>query len=152
MYFSVYQPSQTTLLTLSGGKLSEADWQQLYEDVLCLMKDSRQARRTMMMIAISQNDAERPNATWRRRFAELRNQSQQIPSVLTAIVTQSLLIRGIITAINWIVPAKPTEHTIAVNSFEEAHVWLRQKTQTSLDYIIEMHQQGLAMLPKREFM
>jgi spore coat protein CotF len=149
MYFSVYQPSQTTLLTLSGGKFAEADWQQLYEDVLCLMKNSRQAQKTMIMIAIAQNDTERPNATWRRRLAELRNQGQQIPSVLTVMVTQSLLLRGVITAMNWIVPARSNEQTTAVNSFEEAHIWLRQKTQDSLDYLIEMHKQGLSMLPKR---
>ena len=151
MYCSVYQPSQTTLLCLSEGTLSDADWQRIYNDVVRLLQDSKQAQRDMLMVAIAHN-TERPNATWRRKLAELRNQNQQIPRILSVIVTPSLLLRGIITAMNWIVPAKPTEQTIAADNFEEAHAWLRQKTQDPLDYLIEMHQQCLAMLPKRALM
>lgn len=149
MYISVYEPSHTTMLLITAGKISEAEWQAMYDDSLRLMAESARTKQEMIMVTLTQPDTERPNANWRRKLAELRNHSTGVQS-LSVIVTSSILISGVITAINWITPANSKEKLVAKSSFEEAHAWLVQETKRPLEHLIAMHKTALSRLQKQQ--
>lgn len=148
MYISIYNSAHTTTLSLMSGKLSEAEWQTIYDNLVRQTEDAIRTRQDFIFVSIAHPDAERPNATWRRKLAELRNKSEQPLRGYSVIVTSSLLLRGVITTINWIVPAKPGGKITVVETFEEALAWLQKETNKPLDYLIEMHRSCLAQLPK----
>jgi hypothetical protein len=131
---------------MTQGKISDAEWQVMYDDVTRMMEDAIRAKQDFILVSISNTNAERPNASWRRKFAELRTKNDQLPRALSVIVTSSLLLRGVMTAINWVIPAKAKEKTIAVDTFEEGLVWLRNETERPLHYLHGMHRECLAKL------
>jgi hypothetical protein len=140
MYFSVYDSDQTTLVSITSGKLSDEEWQEFYEDIMRLVDECKRAGKEFILVAIAGPDTERPNASWRRKLAEIRHHSNDaVHRSLTALVTSSLLLRGVITALNWIVPKRSKDKIMSVNSFEEAHKWLSKETQRPLAYLPDMY-------------
>lgn len=61
-----------------------------------------------------------PNATWRRRIAEAS--ASYPPNCVFALVSDSAMIRGIATAINWLRPA--TYDFTSTATFDEAFQWM----------------------------
>lgn len=55
-------------------------------------------------ILVVPNDWPRPNATYRRRFAELRDRLQY--PMIFCLISPSPIIRSVVTAVNWISPPK----------------------------------------------
>jgi hypothetical protein len=146
MYTSVYEPSHTTLLAVPMGKLTDSEWQTLYEDLHLSAKDSDRKQTDGLVIFITQPNTERPNATWRRRLAELRKLGYSPPRARLALVTSSILLRGLFTTLNWIVPMPAYEKMLAVETFEEACAWLVQETGRPLDYLASMHKTALSRI------
>lgn len=69
-----------------------------------------------------------PNAAWRKRMAEASTSLRSKP--VLAFCSQSPLVRGIVTAVNWLRPP-PYEFT-TVSSFEEGQAWLESRRGESL--------------------
>jgi hypothetical protein len=66
-----------------------------------------------------------PNAVWRKRMAEASSSLKSRP--LVAFASESPLVRGVVTAINWLRPA-PFEFTVT-STFDDAVRWIEQKRQ-----------------------
>lgn len=64
-----------------------------------------------------------PNAAWRKKMAEASKDYP--PNCLYAMVSESVVVRGVVTAINWLRP--PTYDFVAVATMEEALAWLRER-------------------------
>lgn len=64
-----------------------------------------------------------PNAAWRSRMAEASKRLRSRPALVFA--SSSPLVRGIVTAVNWLRPP-PYEFT-TVSTFEEGVAWLEEK-------------------------
>ena len=64
-----------------------------------------------------------PNAAWRKRMAEASAHLRSRPTL--AFCSPSPLVRGIVTAVNWLRPP-PYEFT-TVGSFEDGTAWLQKK-------------------------
>jgi hypothetical protein len=60
-----------------------------------------------------------PNSRERRRFADLESACLSAPSLLI-LVTQSPLLRGILTAVSWIYPRNARWRSVACESFADA--------------------------------
>ena len=61
-----------------------------------------------------------PNARWRQQIAEASKAYP--PNCAFALVSESVLVRGVLTAINWLRP--PTYDVIAVATVDEALAWV----------------------------
>lgn len=61
-----------------------------------------------------------PNARWRRRIAEASESYP--PNCLFAVVAESVVVRGTVTAINWLRP--PTYDLTVVGTIPEALAWV----------------------------
>jgi hypothetical protein len=140
MYFSQYDPNQATLLGVTTGKFSDQDCQKICDDITRLTAESHQAHKDLIIFIIAQPDTERPNATQRRMLGDLRKTSNAPYAAHSVLVTPSLLLRGIITALHWIIPARGNEKTVAFNTFGEAHVWLVNERKKPLPHLIDMYQ------------
>jgi hypothetical protein len=66
---------------------------------------------------------EPPDAFWRRRFA-VQRQAMRAPCVFTSIVTTSKVLRGVLTAINWISPAPAHVKSVHHATVDEAAAWI----------------------------
>src|SRR5579871_5828259 len=69
-----------------------------------------------------------PDAKWRRRIADASADIK--PPALFGLVSESRLVRGTVTAINWI---RPPAYTIGIHStFEDAVAWAERERGTKL--------------------
>jgi hypothetical protein len=66
-----------------------------------------------------------PNALWRKRIAEASGSLKSRP--LLAFASESPLVRGVLTAINWLRPP-PFEFAVT-STFDDAVHWVEQKRQ-----------------------
>jgi hypothetical protein len=69
-----------------------------------------------------------PNAAWRKRMAEASTSLRSKP--VLAFCSQSPLVRGIVTAVNWLRP--PPYEFNTVSTFEEGLAWLEARRGESL--------------------
>ena len=143
MYISVYEPLQTSMVLITAGKISDAEWQAVYDDALRLMEEAARTQRDMIMVTLAQPDTESPNANWRRKLAELRTKNTTNVRSLSVIVTPSLLLGGVITAINWITPANAREKLVTKSTFKEALDWLQKETGRPLEHLVVMHKTAI---------
>jgi hypothetical protein len=128
MYTAIYMKDEGVLLSVfSGREHTDADYLGFWEAGQTLDADgATRADGTIINFMFITNNAPRPGAAWRKRFAEAQAKLRT-PHRINAIVTQSALIRGTLTVINWISPA-PENHEIHVfANAEDALQWLERR-------------------------
>ena len=84
-------------------------WQQLYRNA--------RGRPAVGLVVVPAGHAQ-PNAHWRRRFAEVHG-NETAPMEI-AVVTESALIRGVITAVNWLMRSRANCHSHAFSTVDAA--------------------------------
>ena len=129
--------------------MGDASWQAMYDDIARLKQESLQRQRDLIMVAIAEADTERPNANWRRKLSELRNHESNKTRGFSALISPSLLLRGLVTTINWISPPSSKGKLVAIETIEEAISWLQRETGRSMSYLGEMHRACLREAKKR---
>jgi hypothetical protein len=137
----VYHPAQTTLLTMISGAVTDQEWQEMYDALLLIIEDSRRKKTSPIIISFSDPSTTRPNATWRKKLAETRNLGDKSRRSFFVLVTSSAMLRGLMIAINWIVPKADTEENHVVNGFTEAYRWLQERSGSQLSYIPAMYEE-----------
>jgi hypothetical protein len=128
MYTSIYMKDEGVLLSVFSGRVhTDADYLGFWEAGQRLDADGcARADGTIINFMFITNNAPRPGAVWRKRFAE-GQAKLRAPQRINAIVTQSALIRGTLTVINWLSPA-PENHEIQVfSNAESALQWLERR-------------------------
>jgi hypothetical protein len=119
----VYDRPTALLLALLGGPPhAEDEWGQLIEAIRELDKNGAADGLETLLVAVTTPETPRPDATWRRRFAELKLELRARRRY-TALITTSLLLRGAMTAINWIVPQSKRGEVAVFGTFGEAVEW-----------------------------
>jgi hypothetical protein len=76
----------------------------------------------------------RPSATTRKRVTDVIKRSR-VRKYFFAMVTESILIRGILTAIQWVQPAPPGHEYTAHATFEDAARWLEERRGAPLPFL-----------------
>jgi hypothetical protein len=117
------------LACMAGGQVT-SDHERVYEAIEDLDRGGRERRHAIGMIFVVSRDNPAPEAYWRRRFAEQRN-TLRSPRVLLAMVTQSAIMRGVLTAMSWIAPEPVNMTTITHATFEESAEWMEANQGTS---------------------
>lgn len=106
----------------AGSHNSDADYELYCSSIQRLDKiGSRSRLRVALLVADRSNPV--PNAAWRRRIAEVSSNIR--PNTLFVLVSERAIVRGIMTAINWMRP--PTYKARAVTNFEEAIELVRRE-------------------------
>jgi hypothetical protein len=87
-------------------------------------------------------DTEPPSAPWRRRMAEQRK-GMVAPRVFSSIVARSPMIRGVMTAMNWISPDPAHVMTRWHATFEDGAAWIAATHGTLVPVLRRLHEEVL---------
>jgi uncharacterized protein YjiS (DUF1127 family) len=103
---------------------------QQYQELLDLFYavDAEAAARggeSLTFTVVTANQIERPNATWRRRFADLRT-DLRARRRLSVLISDSIILRGAIKVMNWLQPPPPEEQMGIFATFEEGVCWVEE--------------------------
>jgi hypothetical protein len=118
-----YNPSLHLLCARASGRMLAADNESLIAAVAELDRRGVVEKHATAFLMDLVPNAEAPDAYWRRRFAEQRKASAA-PRVFNAVVTTSRLLRGVLTAMNWVSPEAPHVKSIHCATWDEAASWL----------------------------
>jgi hypothetical protein len=118
-----YNPSLNVLCIRASGPQVASENEKLMAAVDELDRDGRTQKRPVAFILDLHPGAEPPDAHWRKRFAEQRK-NMGAPRVFIAVVTTSRVLRGVMTAMNWISPDPPHVRSVNHATVEEAAAWV----------------------------
>jgi hypothetical protein len=118
-----YNRSLHLLCARAGGGQVPADNERLIAAVAQLDRDGQADRQAVAFLLDLAPDAEAPDAYWRRRFAEQRK-AAAAPRVFNAVVTTSRLLRGVLTAMNWVSPEPAHVKSVHHATWDEAAAWI----------------------------
>jgi hypothetical protein len=117
------------LVASMSGTHVAADHERVYAAIGGLDRRGKVDARAVALLFVVAKGTESPDAHWRRRFAEQRKNFGS-PHVFLAMVTDSALMRGVLTAMSWISP-EPSHVTSATRAtFEEAAAWIERRQGT----------------------
>jgi hypothetical protein len=143
MYASRLEEAEGILLSVLWGKNSpedfdryEAQWERL--DKIGLTR----ADGTALHIVAFHHIVERPDATQRKRVADMRRRTKT-PHPIGALVSESVVARGLLRVIQWIAPPPPHFRLGVFESFEESAQWAEAQMKRSLPMIRGLYQEAL---------
>jgi hypothetical protein len=132
-----YEASLHVLCARSSGPQVYAENEKLVTALAELDRNGRAAKHIIAFILDLTPGVEPPDAYWRRRFAEQRK-GLEAPGVFISIVTTSRVLRGVLTAMNWISPEGPHVKSVHHATWEEAAAWVERMQGTSVVAIRSM--------------
>jgi hypothetical protein len=139
MYTSGYCAKSAMLVILFTGEDSgDAEYQQMIEGWSRLYREA-EGRLAIGVVVVERGHVP-PNAGWRRRIALVHREAKGPRHI--AVVTSNPLIRAVITAVDWITPPGPNQHTWAFASLEEAVKGLEKQTLRPLDRLRALHHEA----------
>jgi hypothetical protein len=98
----------------------------LHEELMAAIQkaDDQGAARnhSVAIMLVLDPGAPAPGATWRQRYAEQRA-AMRSPRVCISIVTQSMVLRGVLTAMNWLKPEPPHVKSAPHSTIQESIAW-----------------------------
>jgi hypothetical protein len=106
----------------SGSTNTDDDYERYVESFVHLDKIATR-RELPAGILFVDRESPMPNARWRKRMAEASASLRSRP--LIAFASESPLVRGVVTAINWLRPP-PFEFSVT-SSFDDAVTWIEGK-------------------------
>src|SRR4051812_32086536 len=118
LYIASDLDDRVVVWLFTGPTNSDDDFQRYVDsmakfDALCAGKDGA-------AVLISDSGNPGPDSAWRKKIADASTTLASKPAF--ALVSQSALLRGVMTAINWIRP--PSYPCKAVATLDEAERWL----------------------------
>jgi hypothetical protein len=121
VYAFAYDRRSSTLVGIKGGEVSTGvDYQSLIDSINQLWAEASATPFATFVLVIDPGQ-ETPSPLWRQRIAEARTTTQPFRIV---IVTSSVVMRGVMTAINWIRPNGAGQKTVSRATLEETIAWL----------------------------
>ena len=107
------------------GAVSDDDYAQCLNSMIEFEREVRRHPDGLSAVLVTDPGVEAVPPSWRKRMAAF-NDSVQAPRYLLAIVTPSSVVRGILTAINWLSPARVGHQRRAHESFADACNWIEK--------------------------
>jgi hypothetical protein len=132
-----------TVGVFTGSSDTDADWALSIESVRAMDDVALAQRAPLVCIMVVGPESPRPPPLWRKRMAEGQN-AVRSPFYYFALVAPSALIRGVFTAINWMVKPKFIAHRArATSTFAEATHWVRHSTGTAYPSLERLYGEAL---------
>jgi hypothetical protein len=126
-----YSESFHVLCARASGTNQAADHQKLLAAVDELDRNGRAKAHPIAFVLDLAPDCQPPDAYWRKRFAEQRK-GFKAPKVFTAVITTSTILRGVLTAMNWVSADPPHVRSVHHATFDEAAAWIQATQGTSV--------------------
>jgi len=117
------------------GTVSDDDYALCLSSMTEFERTTRGLPEGIAAILVTDPGVEAVPPSWRKRMASF-NDSVQASRYMLSIVTPSSVVRGILTAINWLSPPRQGHQRKAHESFAEACTWIeksRGRPQLQLD-------------------
>ncbi len=113
----------------------------------CLPPDAtpEELSRPRAVILVLDSRCPPPSAKWRKKIADLRN-DQPYAHYGFALITKSAVLRGVLTAINWISRASPRFDTAPFATFDEGAMWLERHWKHSAPVLNKLYQKARSQL------
>lgn len=122
VYFYADDPAFAVSVVVHRSASSDADHARYVDRFQDFDARSRE-HKAPVFILLAEAGSEPPDAKWRKRIADASRNVNE--NSLVVFVSESTLIRGIVTAINWIRP--PHYATTVVGSIHEAIEWVEKR-------------------------
>jgi hypothetical protein len=120
MYTFAFDSAGSAFVGLkSGPPCTDVDYQRLIDAHGRFWAEASKRSLPKLVLVIDSGQTP-PSPRWRQRMAAIRDQSRPFRS---AIVTSSLIERGIITALNWLRPPGFGQKIVSTETFDEAVAW-----------------------------
>ncbi len=120
MYTFALDAGASALVGLkSGGICTDADYERLIDAHRRFWAEASTSNMPKLLLVIDPGQKP-PDPRWRQRMAAIRDQSREFRS---AIVTSSMVERGVLTALTWLRPASLGQKVVAMGTFDEAVAW-----------------------------
>jgi hypothetical protein len=110
-----------------GAVIPEADYARAIASIA--RSDTNAVRRSLVntCVLVTDVDAPSPPPIWRQRMAKANN-SLVAERYYFALVSPSLMIRGVFTAVTWLTRSRPGHQLAAFPDLAHASVWLEAHT------------------------
>jgi hypothetical protein len=118
------------LCSRTSGTNQPADHEKLIAAIDELDRNGRAKTHPIAFVLDIAPDTQPPDAYWRKRFAEQRK-GFKAPKVFTSVITTSTILRGVLTAMNWVSPDPPHVKSVHHATFDEAAAWIQATQGTS---------------------
>ena len=113
----------TVLGVFSGAVVSDAHYEKSLTDMLRMDKHAAGSGMALTYVCVVDSQVPRPPAVWRKRFSDA-NFGVKAERFYFVMVTNSMMIRGVYTAVNWVTPKRNGQHYGVVGSIDDAQRWL----------------------------
>ena len=127
--FMRFLAAHVMVASMAGVQVT-ADHARVYAAIEDPDRQGREDSQAIALVFVVARDNPAPDAYWRRRFAEQRKTFGS-PRVCRSIVTQSAVMRGVLTAMRWIAPEPANMTCVTHATFEECALWVEQNQGTS---------------------
>ncbi len=121
MFAQAWDAGHGVVLWLISGATTDADYAR-YITAIRQMDERGRNYTKPAAVLVADPDAPVPNATWRKRIAEVTTEVRS--DAVFALVSESPLVRGVLTALNWIHP--PRYQARAFANVEDAAAWFTE--------------------------
>jgi hypothetical protein len=125
-----YDSTLHVLVVYVAGPQDAPDHEKIIGAVGRLDRDGRDHDRKVAFMLVLGPGTQPPNAHWRRRYAEQRK-ALAAPRVFISVITESAVLRGVMTAMNWISPDPPHVKSLHHATFLESAAWIERSQGTA---------------------
>ncbi len=126
----------------------DADHEQYLRDAVRAERECDTSKSAILILCVDA-DYPRPSAQWRKRIADVRNNTP-FAQFCFALVTTSALVRGALTAINWLSRPAPGFHAAAFATFDEAKRWAEEKRGAPVPALEQLHRECNSALASKQ--
>jgi hypothetical protein len=136
MFTEGYDPKRHALVVLySGRKNTDADYADAARSIERAAADAAAFGAMATLLIVIEGDVGNPDAKQRKRFAEAENQFQKLRF---ALVSQSKIVQGIFTVIQWLTKGDPNVHRSIHPDVPAALAWMTRELGEPVGYLEEL--------------
>ncbi|HEX3772131.1 MAG TPA: hypothetical protein VHV30_14745 [Polyangiaceae bacterium] len=132
-----YNPSLNVLCARASGAQVAAHNEKLVVAIDELDRHGRTENHPVAFLLELAPDCEAADPHWRRRFAGQRR-SMTAPRAFISVITTSRVLRGVMTAMNWINPDPPHVNSMHHATREESMAWIELVQGTPVSALSKM--------------
>ena len=128
MFFSAFDEDSATLVGKYDGRVqTDADYERCLQAIRTTDACAVARGVPNICILVVSREVPRPPPVWRTRMAETNNAHRATKHRL-ALVMSDTLMRGVLTAINWLTRPRPGHQIKPFDTFASAAQWVRAST------------------------
>jgi hypothetical protein len=141
MYASVAAESGSVVVGVYSGPDTDADHARAIASIVAADAAAVANDEPVVVILVTQRDSASPPPIWRKRMADA-NQNMRAKAYYFALVSPNGLLRGVLTAINWLNDVPSHHHFEAKATFDEAARWIRKETAGSYPMLESLYERA----------